>query len=373
MQAIQETSRLGQLLTWCEERNVSDLHVQADRRLAVRVDGELLRLDEREFPPFTNEEIFQELSANLNAETVAAIRRRNEHDLSFYHGANRYRGNFSKQKGVQSFSLRYVPQQRSVLRELNLPETLSELAAELRGIIILTGATAQGKSTTARALLQHINETKPVRVVSIEDPIEFVFEDGQAQFEQREVGIDTDSFAAGIKNAMRQDPNIIFVGEMRDRESVYAAIQAAETGHMILTTLHADSASQALGRIRMFYPSDEQANISALLSRNLKAIVTQRLVPAAKGGRIPCLEVLRVDLGARDAVAQNELQLLDGIIEAAVGQGMHSFDQYLLELLAARMVTEETARTYAVNRHKLELRLRGIISNPAILKQDHGR
>ena len=370
MQSIQTGSRLGQILAWCEAQKAADLHIQADRRYTIRIDGKLMRLDEDEFPPMTQEELYTSLAENFTADAVDAIRRRREHDLSFYHGSNRYRANFSKQKGAQSFSFRFVPQQTRTLPELHLPERLGSIVDELRGLVIVTGPTGQGKSTTARALLQRVNLQRAVRIISIEDPIEFVFEDEQAQFEQREVGIDTDSFANGIRNAMRQDPNIIFVGEMRDKESIYAAIQAAETGHMVLATLHADSTSQAIGRLRMFYPTDEQDNISHLLSRNLKAIVTQRLVPSIDDQRIPCLEILRVDLGAQQAVAENQLQLLDGIVEAAVGQGMHSFDQYLIELLAAGQITEQTARHYAVNRHRLDLTLRGIITNAAILKRD---
>src|SRR6185436_14195073 len=203
---------------------------------------------------------------------------------------------------------------------------------------------------------------RAMRIITIEDPIEYVFDEALSQFEQREVGIDTASFADGIRNAMRQDPNIIFVGEMRDRESIYAAMQAAETGHLVLTTLHADSVPQAIGRIREFYPSDEQNNISSLLGRNLNAIISQRLIPSASGKRVPCVEIMKKDKGVQDAVQTNNLHLLAGIIEAGVGQGMHSFDQYLVELLAAGIISEETARHYAVNKHRLDMVLRGIMA-----------
>lgn len=370
MQTIQKGARFGKILAWCEERGASDLHVQAGKAFTVRIDGELHRLSAAEFRPMSQEEMYHALGESFDAEIIMAIRRRNEFDVSFYHGPNRYRANFSKQKGEQSLSFRFVPQQQKSLKDLHLPDTLAELANEVRGLVIVTGPTAQGKSTTARAILQWLNVTKALRIISIEDPIEYVFADAMSQFEQREVGIDTESFSNGIRNAMRQDPNVLFVGEMRERDSIYAAIQAAETGHLVLTTLHADSASQALARIRMFYPRNEQENISALLARNLKAIITQRLIPSKRGARIPCVEVLRVDRGAQDAIAQNELHLLDGIIESAVGQGMHSFDQYLVELLAGGYITEEVAKTNAVNRHRLDLMLRGIITNRAILKLD---
>jgi twitching motility protein PilT len=370
VQAVQTGTRLGHLLAYCEEQKASDVHLRANHLASIRVDGQLAIVQREVFAPMSQEEIFQAMADNFTPEVVDAIRRRREYDLSFYFGAQRYRGNFSKQKGEQAFSLRHVPQHSSTLKQLNLPSTLSQLTDELRGIVLLTGPTAQGKSTSACALLQHINETRPARIITIEDPIEFVFEDKLAQFEQREVGIDTESFANGIRNALRQDPNIIFVGEMRDKESIFASVMAAETGHMILTTLHADSASQALSRIRMFYPNNEQQNVSELLARNLKAVVTQRLIPSTYGARIPCLEILRVDGGAQEAIAKNDLHLLDGIIEAAVGQGMHSFDQYLIELLSAGHVTRETAEHYAVHRQRLGLLMRGILTGKPILKRD---
>src|SRR6185369_9719009 len=300
----------------------------------------------------------------------ARIKTELEVDLSFYHGYHRYRANFSKQKGSQSFSFRIVPQQRQKLSELNLPSSLADLVREPRGLMLVTGPTGQGKSTTLRALIQEINETSALRIITIEDPIEYVFEDYLSQFEQREVGIDTDSFENGIRNAMRQDPNVIFVGEIRDRESIYAAMQAAETGHLVLTTLHADSVAQAIARIREFYPSSEQDNISSLLSRNLHTVVCQRLLPNVYGTRTPCLEIMKRDAGVAEAIQTNNLHLLTGIIEVSINRGMHTFDQYLIELLAAGIIVRETAEHFAVNKHKLDMQLRGIVTQTAILKPD---
>ena len=370
MERVPIQTRLSDLLKWCERKNASDLHVQAGKPLTMRVDGKLSRIPSNLFAPLEQAEIYQLVEEAFSTEAAAAIRERKEHDLSFYHDHLRYRANFSKQRGVQSFSFRIVPQQRQTLSALNLPASLTELLREPRGLILVTGPTGQGKSTTLRALIQHINETADTRIITIEDPIEYVFEDYRSMFEQREVGIDTESFAIGIRNAMRQDPNIIFVGEIRDRESIFACMQAAETGHLVLTTLHADSVPQAIGRIREFYPSTEQHNISSLLARNLNAIICQRLIPGADGRRLPCLELMRRDRGVQDAITSNDLHLLAGIIEAAVGQGMHSFDQYLIELLAAGQVTEETARHYSVNKHRLDMMLRGIVVSTPILQPD---
>ena len=370
MHSVQPKSRLGELLEWCEQRNATDLHVQAGKPLVIRVHGKLQRVPENTYNPLTQEMIFQWLAENFAPEVCESIRRHKEVDLSFYHSFQRYRANFSKQKGTQSFSFRIVPQQRQKLQELNLPGSLTELVKEPRGLILVTGPTGQGKSTTSRALIQEINETSALRIVTIEDPIEYVFEDYQSQFEQREVGIDTDSFAAGIRNAMRQDPNVIFVGEIRDKDSIYGAMQAAETGHLVLTTLHADSVAQAIARIREFYPSNEQDSISSLLSRNLNAIICQRLIPSADGRRVPALEIMKRDQGTQEAIQSNNLHMLHGIVEAAVGQGMHSFDQYIIELLAGGQITEEVARQYSVNKHRLDMVLRGIATNVSILKRD---
>ena len=236
---------------------------------------------------------------------------------------------FSKLLGIRSCSYRVVPQHRRKLEDLQLHESLLALVAEPRGLLRVPGPTGQGKSTTVRALLQQINEQSAQRIVTVEDPIEYVFTDACSNFEQREVGIDTACFADGIRNAMRQDPNVIFVGEIRDRDSIWAAMQAAETGHLVMTTLHADSVAQAIGRIREFYPSDEKDNISALLARTLPAILCQRLIPNVSGTRTPCLEVLRRDAGVQGAILENNLHLLTGIVESANHVGMHSFDQYL--------------------------------------------
>lgn len=370
MERVQPNTTLGQLLTWCQEQNASDLHGRADRPYSIRVNGKLSWAPIELFPPPTEDELYQLLRDSFSDEFWHRIRKSREVDLSFYFGNQRYRANFSKQKGQPSFSFRTVPQQRFKLTDLQLPESLTDIIHEPRGLVLVTGPTGQGKSTTVRAILQQLNEVQAVRIITIEDPIEYVFEDCLSQFEQREVGIDTASFADGIRNAMRQDPNVIFVGEIRDRESIFAAMQAAETGHLVLTTLHADSVPQAIGRIREYYPSTEQASISSLLARNINMIVCQRLIPNVHGTRTPCLELMKRDRGVQDAIVSNDLHLLSGIIESAVHQGMHTFDQYLLELLAAGMINREIAERYAVNRHKLELTLRGIVVSEPILRPD---
>ncbi|MDB6036553.1 MAG: pilT [Verrucomicrobiales bacterium] len=370
METLKLDSGLARLLDWARSQRASDLHGRPNREFCVRIDGRLARVPAGISQIPGQAEIERLLSEGFSAEVCEQIRSAREFDWSFYHGEHRYRANASKQKGFQSFSFRHVPQQRQRLADLNLPNSLKCLMEQPRGLILATGPTGQGKSTTLRALIEEINQTKALRIITIEDPIEHVFQEAHCEFEQREVGIDTASFEDGIRNAMRQDPNIIFVGEIRDRASIFAAMQAAETGHLVLTTLHADSVPQAIGRIREFYPTSEQNNVSSLLARNLSAVVCQRLLPNTQGTRTPCLEVMKRDFGTQEAIQTNNLQLLGGIIEAAVGQGMHSFDQYLYELLAAGAITEETARQYAVNRHRLIMMLRGIFTTTPILVLD---
>lgn len=369
MEIIQSNTVLSRILDWCRQQDATDLHAQAGLPYAIRVHGKLSWVPTELFPPPTDQDIYAMLRENFSPEVFERIKTQREVDLSFYFGTtNRYRANFSKQKGQQSFSFRVVPQQRLKLKDLQLPSSLTDITRELHGLVLIAGPTGQGKSTTARALIQELNETQSVRIITIEDPIEYVFEPCLSQFEQREVGIDTDTFARGIRNAIRQDPNVIFVGEIRDRESTDAALQASETGHLVLTTLHADTVAQAIGRIREFYPSSEQPNISSLLARNIHTIICQRLVLNVHGTQTPCLEIMKRDWGVQEAIQTNNLHMLTGIIEVSVGQGMHTFDQYLIELLAAAIISRETAERHAVNKHKLDLRLRGIVTQMAILK-----
>lgn len=352
----------------------TDLHAQADRRYSFRVDGKLQRIPLGQFAAPTNDDIVKMLREAFSSSICDRIEKQHEMDLSFLCDRSRYRANFSKQQGAQSFSFRVVPQRIPKLEDLRLPSTVSELINEPRGLLLVTGAAGQGKSTTACALLQRLNETMALRIITVEDPIEYLFIEDQSQFEQREVGVDTATFADAIRNAVRQDPEVIFIGEIRDRETVQTAMQAAETGHLVLATLHADSVPQTLDRIRELHPASEQDNASTLLARSLKAIICQRLIPSTSGKRIPCLEIMRHNAATQEAVARNDLQLLSGIIEASLNEGMQSFDQHLLELLKRGDVTLENAKYYAVNWNKLEMEMHGYTSPmPGILKPDPER
>ena len=371
MERVAKDTALGKLLEWCAKQNATDLHAQAARRYAYRVDGQLARIPPETFPIPANDDLNQMLRLAFSNSIYERIQKHHEMDLSFLCGQVRYRANFSKQQGMQSFSFRVVSQRIPHLDDLQLPASVGTLIHEPRGLVLVTGASGQGKSTTACAMLQQINETRPLRIVTIEDPIEYLFEEKQCQFEQREVGVDTESFAAGIRNAMRQDPEIIFIGEIRDSDSVQAALQAAETGHLVLATMHADSAAQAVDRIREFYSTDEQANASALLARTLNGVISQRLIPSTFNRRIPCLELMKRSLGIQDAIARNDLHLLNSQIEMSAHEGMYSFDQYLFQLFQGHRITLDTAKNYANNWNKVQMESLGFVpAMPGILKPD---
>jgi twitching motility protein PilT len=367
MEQIKPSTKLHDLLSWIQGIGGSDLHLQEGKSARYRIDGQLRVLSGENLSPVTREEMFSLWADNFSPACTHRIEQNSEVDLSLQMGETRWRANFSKQQGRQSCSFRIVPKHNLRLKDLRLPETLKDILQLPRGLVLVTGPTGQGKSTTVRALVQEINSTQAMRIITIEDPIEYIFEEGLSQFEQREVGIDTASFADGIRNAMRQDPNVIFVGEIRDRESIFTAMQAAETGHLVFTTLHADSAAQAIGRIREYYPAGEQSNISVMLARNLNMIVCQRLIPDTSGMRVPCVEILKRDRTIQQAIEQNELNRLTEIIEMCNHQGMHSFDQYLTELMIGSVVSESTAKTYAANPHRLEMLLAGYQASQGIL------
>src|SRR6516164_298355 len=307
MEQIKPGTKLHDILSWVQDMGGSDLHLQEGKPARYRIDGHLMVLAPENLSPLTRDQILGLLADNFSPTTTNRIDQEAEVDLSLQMGETRWRANFSKQQARQSCSFRIVPKHNLRLKDLRLPQTLKDILKLPRGLVLLTGPTGQGKSTTVRALVQEINTTQAMRIITIEDPIEYIFDDDLSQFEQREVGIDTATFADGIRNAMRQDPNVIFVGEIRDRESIFAAMQAAETGHLVLTTLHADSVPQAIGRIREFYPSAEQAAVSSLLARNVNSIICQRLVPDVDDRQIPCLEILKRDPTIQDAIVKNEL------------------------------------------------------------------
>jgi twitching motility protein PilT len=341
--------------------NASDWHIKEGHTVILRIDGNLVDTD---FIPDAAciDKILLQLT---NEELIHKYHDSGDLDVSYVEdNVGRFRVNVHKQRGRPSFTLRHVKTKIMHLEELGTPPILEKISEHPRGIVIVGGTTGSGKSTTLAGMLEHVNVNFRRHCVTIEDPIEYEFEDKKSVFEQREVGLDTLSFRAALTHVLRQDPDIIMVGEMRDRESFDAALQAADTGHLVLTTLHATTAAQSINRILDFYDHVEQSSIRMALSINLYSIICQRLLPKAFGGGVvPAVEVMINTPMVRKLLEKDQLDKLPAAIETGRDDGMQSFNQSLLGLVNAGTITEEDALNAASNPDALRMNLKGIELN----------
>jgi twitching motility protein PilT len=337
----------------------SDLHLKVPSYPLIRLHGQLEPIagTERLYPEDTEKALGEMLH---DPEKVAEFRAENEVDFSYaVEGLGRFRVNAFRQRGSVSIVMRAIPAAIRSVDELGLPQTITKLADEERGIILLTGTTGSGKSTTLAAMIDHMNRSVAKHIVTIEDPIEFLHRDRNCIINQREVGADTASFRRALRRVLRQDPDTILIGEMRDEETVHTALSAAETGHLVLSTLHTVDASETINRIIDFFPPHQQQQARAMIAGTLKGIVSQRLVPTADGnGRVACCEILVMTGRARDMILDPKLtgQLPEVISEGSY-YGMHTFDQHLLEHVQAGRITMETAMRAATSPHDFKLML----------------
>jgi twitching motility protein PilT len=261
--------------------------------------------------------------------------------------------------------MRYVKASVPSFEQLGLLPQLKQIAEAPRGIVLVSGATGCGKSTTLAAMIEHINESSKKHIVTLEDPIEYVFEDNQSVIEQREIGLDTASFAMGLKHILRQDPDIIMIGEMRDSNSVSAAINSADTGHLVLSTVHTTSSAQGVSRVLEFFKADEREQVRRQLAATLKAIVCQRMVPSLDGGMVPAQEIMINTPMVRKLMEENRLDKLPAAIETGTDDGMLSFNQHLYQLVKDGRITKEAALAKASNPQALEMNFQGIFLDEA--------
>lgn len=349
---------LNEVLKIAVENNASDILVKENAPVYYRIDGTLVGCD------FTcNREIIDAFIEKVtNSKQREALENIGDLDLSHREdNVGRFRVNIHRQRGLLGVTFRWVKDKVLNFEELGLPQTLMNIAQAKRGIIIITGTTGSGKSTTMAAILQYVNTYRQEHVITIEDPIEFEFQDNQSVFEQREVGLDTDSFAGALKHAMRQDPDIIMVGEMRDRISFEAALQAADTGHLVITTLHASNAAQTITRILDMFEKNEQDAIREALATNLCAVISQRLAPLAGGtGRAPVNEIMINTPIVNKLIQEDRLEKLSAAIQGGQGDGMMNFNQCLLELVNSGRVTREDALEISDNPEGLKMNFEGI-------------
>jgi twitching motility protein PilT len=347
---------INKSLAYVVEREGSDLHLKADAPPVARVHGDLWALQGSEqLTPSDTEKALKEIAG---PEQLAEFESEGEVDFSYQlTGVSRFRVNAFRQRGAVSIALRAIPFQVRTIDDLGLPEVVRRLAEEPRGIILLTGTTGSGKSTTLAAMIDHINSTRARHIVTMEDPIEYLHRDKLSIINQREVGSDTASFAKAMRRVLRQDPDVILIGEMRDEETVRTALSAAETGHLVLSTIHTVDAAESVNRIIDFFPQAEQRQARAMLAGTLKAVVSQRLVPTPdKQGRVATCEILRMTGRVRDMIMNpDETGRLPEVIYEGAYYGMQTFDQALLGHVQAGRVSMDDALKAATHPHDFKL------------------
>jgi twitching motility protein PilT len=349
---------LQQALRDVVDREGSDLHVKVGSPPVLRIAGALQPLAGAR--TLTGEDTDQALHEMLaDPARLQELATENEVDFAYaVPGLARFRVNAFRQRGSISIVCRVIPYGVTTLAQLGLPEAVRELAEEPRGIVLVTGTTGSGKSTTLAAMVDHVNATAARHIVTIEDPIEFLHADKRSVINQREVGSDTHSFARALRRVLRQDPDIILIGEMRDEETVRTALSAAETGHLVLSTLHTADAAETVNRIIDFFPPHQHGQVRSMLAATLGGVISQRLVPAIGGGRVAALEVLRTTGRVRDAIIDpNQTVRLKEIISEGVYYGMQTFDQALFAHVKAGRVTRDDAFAVASSPQDFKLLL----------------
>jgi twitching motility protein PilT len=339
------------------EQGGSDLHLKVPSRPLIRLRGELTPIEETDpLSPADTERVLREMLTA--SERLAEFARDGEIDFSYtVRGLARFRVNAFRQRGSISIACRVVPFDIRGAAELGLPESVTRLANEVRGIILVTGTTGSGKSTTLAAMIDHINHTYARNIVTIEDPIEYLHRDHRSVVHQREIGFDTTSFAQALRRVLRQDPDVILIGEMRDEETVGTALSAAETGHLVLSTLHTIDAVETVNRIIDFFPPHHHQQVRAMLAGSLRGVISQRLVPTVDGiGRAPACEVLTMTGRVRDLISNpEETGKLSEVIAEGSYYGMQTFDQALLSLYQQGSISMDEALKAATHPHDFKL------------------
>ncbi len=352
-------SKFRSILETGVKARASDWHIREGATVCLRVDAQLVEITDF----ITTKEFLKEAVKDIcGKKHLDDFEQNGDSDFAhFEDGVGRFRVNLHRQRGLMCLTLRHVKDKIPDVDALGLPRIILKLAEAQRGIILVTGTTGSGKSTTMACMLEHMNQNMARHIISIEDPIEYTFEDKNCIFEQREVGLDTISFRSALIHSLRQDPDVIVVGEMRNSESFDTATHAADTGHLVMTTLHTTNASQTIQRILDFYPHQEREEIRKSLAANLFAIVSQRLMPRAIGkGVIPGMEIMIASPIIRKLISEGRLDKLPSAIEASTAEGMMSFNQCLLKLVNDGLITEEVALERATNPDALKMNLKGI-------------
>jgi twitching motility protein PilT len=341
--------------------NASDIHIKVGTPVIFRINRELVAV---ECPNPTVDWMNRVIETIVPTHMKKKLEEDREVDFSYFiPDVGRFRTNVFQQRGTWALAMRHVKATVPSFEALGLPESLKSLAETPRGIVLVAGATGSGKSTTLAALLEHVNNNYKKHIITLEDPIEFVFEDNQSVIEQREIGLDTASFYGALKHVLRQDPDIIMLGEMRDATTFTAAMSAADTGHLVFSTLHTTNAAQSITRILDFFKADDREQARRQLSGTLRGVICQRMVPTVDGRMTPALEILVNSPLVKKMLEENRLEKLTAAIETGSDDGMCTFNQSLFNLVKAGRVTEKEALAKASNAQALEMNFKGIFLN----------
>ncbi|HQC42113.1 MAG TPA: PilT/PilU family type 4a pilus ATPase [Verrucomicrobiota bacterium] len=349
---------LKRILKTAVDGEASDVHIKIGGPIIFRIHGDLVAVE----APIPTEEWMNKIVDEIvppHAKKRLDIER--EADFSYYiPGTGRFRTNIFQQRGQFCIAMRYVKTQVPAFEELGLLEVIRDISRSPRGIVLVSGSTGCGKSTTLAAMIEYINANFKRHIITLEDPIEFVFEDNQSIVEQREIGLDTLTFQAGLKHILRQDPDIIMIGELRDVISISAAMSSADTGHLVLATLHTTNAPQAVGRILDFFPAEDRDQARRQLASTLQAVICQRLVSTISGGVTPAIEVMINTPTVRKLIEESRFEKLGAAIETGTDEGMINFNQHLYALVQEGKITQEEALASASNPQALEMNFKGI-------------
>lgn len=352
-------TRLNDLLVATAKQNASDLHIAVGRRPSLRVDGVLVSLQKESI--ITPEVAEGLVMAMLNDEQKARFEKEKQVDFAYsFEDKARFRINVYMQRGYHSAALRLIPARIRTIEELRLPPIIHDFAKLSQGFILIVGPAGHGKSTTLAALLDEINHTRTEHIITVEDPIEYLFTQDRSIVSQREVGNDTESFNSGLRTILRQDPDVIMVGEMRDATSISTAMTASETGHLVFSTLHTNSASQTIDRIIDSFPPEQQGQIISQLAATLVAVVSLRLIPRLGGGRVPAYEIMIVNPAIRNLIREKKVYQTDLVIETSLQEGMISLNRCLARLIKDKEISLETGELYSLNPAELRILLEKI-------------
>lgn len=353
---MDQKKRLKNLLETAIKENASDLHISCGHPPILRIGRVLTKIEgEKTITPQDSQELLFSLMQESQREEFL---KEKEVDFAFdFEKKARFRVNAYFQRGNVSVALRLIPAKIKTIEELNLHPVLHQFTQSPRGLVLITGASSQGKSTTLAALIDEINHTRAEHIITIEDPVEYLFKDDKCIVDQREVGKDTLSFARALRAALREDPDVIMVGEMRDLETISTAITAAETGHLVFATLHTNSASQTVHRIIDVFPSHQQNQTRAQFASSILGVVSQRLLPRTDEGFIPACEVMLANSAVSNLIRENRIHEIPSIIETSGEEGMMTFNKSLTDLVKEKKISPETALRYSLNPKELESRL----------------